>query len=74
MTVREDTINELTATEITQWTRHPTHVSVDLMGKELAKKAAAIKTRYESYPEGIRYGFAAAIMLSENYRKKVTTS
>ena len=72
MTVREDTIKELTATEITQWTGRPTHVSVDLTQKELAKKAAVIKTRYEPFPEGRRYGFAAAIMLSKDYRKRVT--
>ena len=35
MTVREDTIKDLTATEITQWIGHPTHVSVELTQKEL---------------------------------------
>ena len=58
MTVREDTIKELTATEITQWIGRPTHASVELTRKELAKKAANIKTRYEPFPEGTRYGFA----------------
>ena len=32
-----------------------------------------IKTRYEPFPEGTRCGFAAAIMLSADYRKRVTT-
>ena len=73
MTVREDTIKELTATTITQWIGRPTHANVELMRKELSNKAAAIKTRYEPFPEGIRYGFAAAIMLSADYRKRVTT-
>ena len=73
MTVREDTIKELTATEITQWIGRPTHASVELMRKVIAKKAAAIKTWYEPFPEGTRYGFAAAIMLSAYNRKRVTT-
>ena len=73
MTVREDTIKELIATEKTQWVRRPTHVSVKLTQKELAKKAAAIKTLYEPFPEVKRYGFAAATMLSEDYWKRVTT-
>ena len=63
MTVQEDTIKELTATEITQWIGRPNHMSAELTWKELAKKAAMIKTRYEPFPEGTRYGFAAAIML-----------
>ena len=72
MTVREDTIKELKATTITQWIGQPTHASVKLTRKELSKKAAAIKTRYEPFPEGTRYAFAAAIMLLEDYRKRVT--
>ena len=50
-----------------------THASVKLTRKEIAKKATAIKTRYETFPEETRYGFAAAIMLSADYRKRVTT-
>ena len=73
MTVREDTIKELTAATITQWIGRTTHASVNLTQKELSNKAAAIKTRYEPFPEGIRYGFAAEIMLSVDYRKRVTT-
>ena len=73
MTVQEDTIKELTAATITQWIGRSTHASVDLTRKELAKKAAAIKTRYEPFPEGTRYGFAAVIMLASDYRKRVTT-
>ena len=64
MTVQEDTI---------KWIGRPTHSSVDITRKELAKKAAVIKNRYEPSPEGTRYGFAAAIMLSADYRKRVTT-
>ena len=71
--VREYTIKELTAMEITQWIGRPTYESVELMQKELAKKAAAIKTRYEPFPEGTRYGFAAEIILAADYRKRVTT-
>ena len=73
MTVREDTIKDLAATEITQWIGRPTHASVELTRKELAKKANTIKTRYEPFPEGTRYGIAAAIMLLVDYRKRVTT-
>ena len=73
MTVREDTIKELTSATITQCIGRPTHASVELTRKELAKKAAAIKTRYEPFPEGTRYGFAAAIMLAADYQKRVTT-
>ena len=69
--VREDTIKELTATTITQWIVTPTHASIEIKRKELAKKAAAIKTRYEPFPEGTRYGFTTAIMLSSEYRKRV---
>ena len=63
MTVREYTIKEFTDTEITQWIGCPTHVSVELTRKEIAEKAAATKTRYEPFPEGTRYSFAAEIML-----------
>ena len=73
MTVQEDTNKELTATIITHWIGRPTHVSVELTRKELAKQAAAIKTRYAPFPEGTRYGFFAAIMLAADYRKYVTT-
>lgn len=71
MTVREDTITELTATDITRWPARPTHASVANSRKELTKKAAAIKTRYESFPLGTRFGYAAAIMLSADYIEKV---
>ena len=63
----------LRAKEITKWIRRPTHAIVELTHKELTKKAAAIKTCYKLFPEGTRYGFSAAIMLSEDYRKRVTT-
>ena len=71
MMVREDTITELTATDITRWPARPTHASVANLRKELTKKAAAIKTRYESFPLGTRFGYAAAIMLSEYSIEKV---
>ena len=61
------------AATITQWIGRPTHASVELMRKELAKKAAAFKTRYEPFPEGTRCGFAAAIILAADYRKMVST-
>ena len=63
MTVREDIITELTATNITKWVDRPTHASVKTMRKELTKKAAAIKTRYDMFPMGTRFGYATAIML-----------
>ena len=68
MTVREDTIKELMAATITQWIGRPTHASAELTRKEVEKKAVVIKTRYKPFPEGIRYGFAAAIMLAADYR------
>lgn len=71
MTVREDTITELTATDITRWPARPTHASVATSRKELTKKAAAIKARYESFPLGTRFGYAAAIMLPAYYIEKV---
>ena len=61
------------ATTITLWIGRPTHASVELKREKLAKKSAAIKTRYEPFPEGTRYGFAAAIMLLVYYQKRVTT-
>ena len=73
MTVQEDTIKELTDTKITQWIGCPTHASVELTRKYLSKKAAAIKTRYEPFHEGTRYSFTAAIIISKDYRKRVTT-
>ena len=71
MTVREDTITELATTDITRWTARPTHASVANSRKELTKKAAAIKTRYNSFPLGTRFGYAAAIMLSADYIEKI---
>ena len=38
MTVREDTITELTKTDITKWAARPTHTSVENTQKELKKK------------------------------------
>ena len=73
MMVQEDTIKDLTAATITQWIERPTHASVKLMRIELANKAAAIKTRYDPFPEVTRCGFSAAIMLEADYRKRVTT-
>ena len=73
MTVREDTIKELMAKEITQWIRRPNHASVELTRKELTKKVPSSKTCYEPFPEGTRYGFSAAILLAADYRKRVTT-
>ena len=63
----------MTATEITQWIGRPTNASVELTRKELANKAAAIKTHYDPFLEGMRYGFAAAIMLAEDDKTRVTT-
>ena len=71
MTVREDTIKELTATDITKWVEHPMHASVKKMRKELAEDTTAIKTRYDTFPMGLRFGYAAAIMLTEDYKARV---
>ena len=68
MTVREDTIKELTATKINQLIGQPTDASVKLTQKELAKKAAAIKIKYKPFPEGKIYGFDAAIKLAADYQ------
>ena len=72
MAVIEDTITQLTATDITKWGDQPTHASVETTRKELTKKAAAIKTRYDTFPEGTCYGYTATIMLPEYYRARVT--
>ena len=71
MTVREDTITELTATDITKWGDQPTHTSVETTRKELTKKAAAIKTRYDVFPLGTRFGYDAEIMLTAEYKGRV---
>ena len=71
MTVREDTITELTETDIKKWAARPTHASVKNTRKELTKRAAAIKTRYDAFPLGTRFGYAAAIMLTADYIEKV---
>ena len=68
MTVREDTITKLTATNITKWVNQPTHASVETTRKELTKKAAVIKTRYDTFPLGTRFGYAASIMLTAEYK------
>ena len=68
MTVREDTITELTANDITKWVDRPTHAIVETTRKELTKKAAAIKTRYDVFPLGTRFSYAAAIMLTADYK------
>ena len=71
MTVREDTITELTETDITKWAARPTHASVENTRKELTKRAAAIKTRYDAFPLGTHFGYAAAIILTADYIEKV---
>ena len=71
MTVREDTITELTATNITKWGDRPTHASVETTWKELTKMAAAIKTRYDAFPLGMRFGYAVAIMMTAEYKGRV---
>ena len=67
MIVREDTIKEMTAADIKNWVDRLTQAIVKTAWKELAKRAAAIKTRYDALSEGTRYGYAAAIMLPEEY-------
>ena len=71
MTVRKDTITKLTATDITKWGDRPTHASVKTTRKELTKKAAAIKEIYDAFPFGTRFGYAAAIMLTAEYKGRV---
>ena len=71
MSVREDTITELTETDITKWAARPTHASVENTRKELIKRAAAIKTRYDTFPLGTRFRYTASIMLTADYIKKV---
>ena len=71
MTVREDTINKLNATDITKWVDRPTHASVETTRKELTKKSAAIKTGYDAFPLGTRFGYATVIILTEYYKERV---
>ena len=71
MTVCEDTITELTETDITKWAARPTHASVENTRKELTKRSAAIKTRYDVFPLGTHFDYAASIMLTEDYIEKV---
>ena len=71
MMVREDTITELTAIDITKWVDRPTHTSVKTTRKYLTKKAAAIKTRYDTFPLGTRFCYAAAIMLVVDHKERV---
>ena len=71
MTVIEDTIIELMTTNITKWVDRPTHASVETMQKELTKKAAAIKTRYDAFLLGTRFCYVSVIMLTEDYKERV---
>ena len=71
MAVREDTITELTANDITKWVDRPTHAIVETTRKELTKKAAAIKTRYDAFPLGTCFGYATSIMLMADYKERV---
>ena len=71
MTVRKDTNTELTEIDITKWAARPTHASVENTRKELIKRAAAIETKYDTFPLGTRFGYTAAIMLTADYIKKV---
>ena len=72
MTVREDTTKELTASKITKWVELSTQESVKTMRKDLEKRAAAIKTRYDAFLEGMRYEYSAATMLPGEYIYRVT--
>ena len=72
MTVREDTTKELTAAKITKWVELSTQESVKTMRKDLEKRAAAIKTRYDAFLEGMRYEYSAATMLPGEYIYRVT--
>ena len=71
MTVREDTITELTGTKITKWGDQPMHVSIQTTRKGLTKKSAAIKTRYGAFPLGTRFGYDTAIMMTVEYKGRV---
>ena len=71
MTAREDTINKLTETDITKWAAQPMHASVENTRKELTKRAAAIKTRYDAFPLVTRFGYATAIVLTADCIEKV---
>ena len=52
MTVHEDTITELTETDIKKWAPQPTHASVENTRKELTKRVVTIKTRYDAFRLG----------------------
>ena len=69
--MREDTITERTATDTTKWGDRPTHTSVEKTRKELTKKAAVIKTRYDAFLLGTRFGYAVTIMLTAEYKGRV---
>ena len=71
MTVREDTIIKLTATNITKWAAQQMHASVRNTQKELTKKAVATKTRYDAFLLGTRFGYAAATMLTADNKERV---
>ena len=71
MAVREETITELTVNDITKWVDWPMHASVETMRKEMTKKAAAIKTGYDAFRLGTRFGYATAIMLTAEYKVRV---
>ena len=58
MRVREDTITELTETDITKWAARPMLASVENMRTELTQRAAAIKTRYDVFPLRTCFGYA----------------
>ena len=49
----------------------PTHASVKTTRKELTKKFAAIKTRYDAFLIGTRFEYDVAIMLTEEYKGRV---
>ena len=68
MKVIEDTMTKLMATNITKCGDRLMHKRVETTWKELTKKAAAIKTRYDAFPLAMRFGYAAAIILTAEYK------
>ena len=60
--VRETIIASLTTKTLTEVKGRQTHEQVEISRKELAQISASIKTTHASFPEGPKYGYAAAIM------------
>ena len=72
MTIPDETTKELLEKTTIKVMFRQTHALIDNMRKKLANIVASIKTIHTASPERTKFVYAEAIMMDEEYWKRVT--